>query len=225
MNRTMKQRVGVVIGIGPGIGLSVARRFAAEGYSLGLISRRGNKLSELADALALDGFKAHPVIADAAKPVQLQAAIREVERALGPIEVLIYNAYMSKPGAPSELGHEDLEATLQVNLFGALQAAQAVIPSMRRLGRGSLLFTGGGLALRPSAELAALSVGKAALRALVGSLAQELAPDGIHVATVTVRGQVKAGTALDPDLIAEKFWELHNQERSQWLTEVVYKGE
>ena len=221
----MKQPVCTVVRMGPGIGMSLARRFAAEGYKLGLIARRGSKLGEFADALELDGFKTHPVVADVAKPAQLQAAIRDIERTLGPVEVLIYNAFMSKPGAASELGRGDLEAALQVNLMGALQAAQLVIPSMRVRKRGSLLFTGEGLALRPSAELAALSVGKAALRALAGSLALELAPDGIHVATVTIRGLVKAGTAFDPDLIAEKFWELHTQAREQWLTELVFKGE
>jgi len=214
----------VIVGVGPGLGLGLARRFGAEGYTLGLIARNGARLEDYVSALELDGYTACPVVADVAKPAQLRSALRDLEKSLGPAGVLIYNAFSSGGSKPSELTTEDLEATLQVNLTSGLIAAQMVIPDMKSRQKGTLLFTGEGLALRPSVQQAALSIGKAGLRAFVGSLSQELAPEGIHVATVTIRGQIKAGTAFDPDLIAEVFWQLHAEPKERWHAEIVFDG-
>lgn len=217
-------RVCVVVGVGKGIGLSVAQRFAREGFKMGLIARSEEKLANFSSSLELDGNKAVGIATDVTRNGQLTAAIREIERRLGPIGVLVYNAVASVEGLPSDLRTTDLRDTLETNVVAALTAAQLVIPGMRTRGRGTLLFTGGGLALRPSAQFAALSVGKAALRSLVGAFSAELYPDGVHVATVTVAGRVARGTPFDPDLIAEKFWQLHTQPKEQWQAEIVFDG-
>lgn len=214
----------VIVGMGRGIGLGVARRFGSEGYKLALLARSEKSLLDYAGALEFDGIKATTFVTDAGKPPTVLSAIRAAEKELGPVGVLVYNAFASKPAAPSELKAEELEAALRVNLYGAAVAAQAALPSMHRRGAGTMLFTGCGLALRPSAQAAALSIGKASLRAYVGTLAQELAPEGIHVATVTVAGTVQRATAFDPDLIAERFWELHVQPREKWQVEAVFDG-
>lgn len=219
----MEAKVCAIVGMGRGIGLSVARRFGEMGYRLALLARSEECLQNYTGALELDGIASLPLAADASRPFSLISAVREAEKRLGPVGVLIYNAYACCPTRPSELKVEELEATLRVNLYGAVNAAQAVLPSMLRRKAGSLLFTGGGLALRPSAAEAALSIGKASLRAYVGALAQELAHEGIHAATVTICGKVQRGTALDPDLIAEAFWRLHTQPKGSWQTEVVFK--
>ncbi len=220
----MAPKVCLVVGMGRGLGLSLAQRFGREGYRLALLSRSHEQLQNYTGALELDGYTAKAFCTDAAHPPQLTSAIREAERQLGPIEVLIYNAYSSPGGPASTLSLEALEETLRVNLYGALIAAQRVIPSMRARRKGTLLFTGEGLALNPQPHQAALSIGKASLRALVGSLSKELYHEGIHVATVTIAGQVKRHTPFDPDLIAEKFWELHAQPPGRWKTEVIYQG-
>ena len=64
-------------------------------------------------------------------------------------------------------------------------------------------------------------MGKAALRSLALSLAGELAPEGIHAATVTIRGFVQPGTPLAPDLIAQVFWEIHLENKEDWTPERV----
>ncbi|WP_027881747.1 SDR family NAD(P)-dependent oxidoreductase [Meiothermus rufus] len=217
-------RVCLLVGMGRGLGLSLAQRFGREGFRLALLARSQAQLQNYSGALELDGYTARAFCADAAHPTQLISAIREAFRQLGPIEVLIYNAYSGQDGPASTLSPEALEATLRVNLYGALVAAQQVIPSMRARRKGTLLFTGDGLALNPQPHQAALSIGKASLRALVGSLSKELYHEDIHVATVTIAGQVKRHTPFDPDLIAEKFWELHTQPPGHWKTEVVYQG-
>lgn len=220
----MEPKVCLVVGMGRGIGLSVARRFGREGYRLGLVARSETSLQNYAGALELDGCTVKTFPTDVTRTQQLISAVRETERQLGSIGVLIYNAHASQGIRASELSVEALEQTLQVNLYGALVTAQLVIPGMLSRRKGTLLFTGGGLALDPHPDRAALSIGKASLRALVGSLSKELYHEGIHAATVTIAGQVKRNTPFDPDLIAEKFWELHAQPPGRWKTEIVYRG-
>ena len=93
-------------------------------------------------------------------------------------------------------------------------------------GRGSILFTGGGLALDPTGWLAAasLAIGKAGLRSLAQTLHAELAPKGIHAGTVTVAGAIAPGTPFDPAHIADAFWSLHEDTPGAFRPEIVFKG-
>ena len=222
-------RVAVVVGIGPGLGLALARRFTAAagggsdggGYAVLGLAREPAKLgSEPGIVLRA---------ADAANPDALAAAIGDGARALGgPPEVLIYNAYRSTMAeGPSSLEPEALAADFRVNVAGALAAARAVLPGMLAAGRGTILFTGGGLALDPTGWLAAasLAIGKAGLRSLAQTLHAELAPRGVHVGTVTVAGQIKPGTAFDPDRIADAFWSLHTDAPGAFRAELIVRGE
>jgi short-subunit dehydrogenase len=215
--------VCAVVGVGPGIGLAVARRFAREGFAAGLVARRADALAGYASAVQALGVRACAVGADVDDAPALRAALARIADALGPPSVLVYNASSSRRGEPTVLALDDLLADLRVCVGGALVAAQAVVAAMRERGRGTILLTGGGLALRPRAAVASLSVGKAALRNLTFSLAQELGSAGIHVATVTVDGYVRAGTAFDADAVAEAYWRLHVQPPEAWETEVVLR--
>ena len=116
-----------------------------------------------------------------------------------------------------------LTADLQVNIVGALVSAQCVIGEMKAAQRGTILFTGGGLALEPESNYSSLAVGKAGMRSLALSLHKELTPFHIHVATVTICGLVKEGTRFSPDKIAEVFFQLHRQPQGKWDREFVYQ--
>jgi short-subunit dehydrogenase len=94
---------------------------------------------------------------------------------------------------------------------------------MQQRGRGSILVTGGGLALDPWPRMCSLAVGKAGVRSLALSLHKELAPQGIHAATVTIAGIVEKGTRFDPDAIANVFWELHGQAKGSFEAERVLR--
>ncbi len=215
--------VCAVVGVGPGIGLAVARRFAREGFAVALVARRPEALAEYAEAVREAGApRVVTAPADAGSAGSLAEAFDHVRAQVGNPTVLVYNPAALHPGPPSQLDPADFVADLRVNAAGALACAQEVLPAMRERGQGTLLFTGGGLALHPAAAYASLSVGKAALRALVLTLAEELAPEGIHVATVTVAGFVQPGTRFDPDAIAETYWQLHTQPRDAWEREVVF---
>lgn len=215
--------VAVVVGAGPGIGSAVARRFGRGGYRVALVARRAEALEEQASRLGAEGIEAAAFPADAADPASLAAAFAAVRQRWGDPAVLHYNVSVANEARPSALDPEAVVASFRPNVVGGLVAAQQVLPAMRDRHRGTILFTGGGLALEPSPDYANLAVGKTGLRSLCLSLAKELEPDGVHVATVTVAGFVKAGTRFDPELIAEQFWRLHAQEPGAWEREVVYR--
>jgi short-subunit dehydrogenase len=201
--------------MGTGIGQGVARRFAKEGFAIGMISRDPEALREFGAGIP----KSRGIVADAGDEQALRAALHE----LGPATVLVYNVSAGHAGPATELSAESSLADFRVNVLGLLAAVQETVPAMRAAGRGTIFITGGGLALKPMATLASLALGKAAQRNLAFSLAEELEPAGIHVATITVCGFVQPGTHFAPDRIAEEYWRLHTQPAGQFEREVVYK--
>ena len=217
--------VAAIVGVGPGIGLAVGRKFAREGFRVALVARDLEKVEGYAAQFRTDGLEAQAFSGDASVPGSLETAMNRVKAQLGAPNALIYNAAAYNPGAPSSLNRQVLQEGFTVNVIGALEATNAVLDDMRTSASGTVLFTGGGLALSPYKEYASLGIGKAGIRSLAFAFAQELEPDGIHVATVTVAGSVQPGTPFDPDKIAAHYWRLHTQEKGAWETEHVYKGE
>lgn len=214
--------LAIIAGAGPGIGRSVAQAFAREGYATALLARRPEALQAMVADLPL--ATAWPV--DLSDPESLKAVLAEIITRHGAPAVLHYNAAGWHERDPLTLDPATFTADLALCATGALAAVQAVVPAMAARGSGSMLFTGGGLALHPEygADVISLTEGKAAMRALVLALAPKLAPMGLHVATVTVAGTVAPGTAFDPDTIAQVFLALHRQKPATWQTEVVFDG-
>ena len=208
----------VVIGAGPGIGRSVAVRFAEEGLPLAVLARKAATV----DALAAEIPGALPLTADVADETALRSALEAAVAHLGTPDAVVYNAAVIRSDAPGELSTRDHLATYAVNVLGALTAAAYVLPAMARRGSGTFLVTGGMPA--PVPAYTSLSLGKAGVRSLVALLDTEYGPSGVHVATVTVAGAVAAGTAFDPDDIAGHYWRLHAQPRPGWEREYVYGG-
>ncbi|MEV0229197.1 SDR family NAD(P)-dependent oxidoreductase [Nonomuraea sp. NPDC050786] len=199
----------VIIGAGPGIGRSVARRFAREGLPVALVSRTGT-------ALDLDGVLTYK--ADVADEDGLRAALDAASAELGTPDVVVYNAAVIRPDTPGEASMRAQLDAWAVNVVGALVAATHVAPAMARRGSGSFLVTGG--MPEPKAAYVSLSLGKAGVRTLVKLLDEEYGPSGVHVASITVAGPVAPGTEFDPDDIAEHYWRLHTQPRDRWEQEV-----
>lgn len=215
----MTSPLAVILGVGPLLGLSVTRRFARDGFRTAMVGLDAALLQEQA-ALTPD---AHAFLADLGEPGSVREVFRRIRETLGDADVLVYNASAGTRGVASGLDPLALQRDLRVNAVAPLEAVQEVLPAMRGTGKGTLLFTGGGLALKPQRDMASGSIGKAALRQLALCLADELAPEGIHVATVTVAGFVQRGTPFNPDLIAETFWELHREPRAAWRSEIVLR--
>ena len=208
----------VIVGHGPGIGAAVARAFAVEGYSIALLARDAGRLATAAASLP----EAAGFVADVGREDSLVDALGQARARFGDPDVLVYNAAIWRPGPALSIGADEYEADYRVCVTGALVAARQVAPAMVGRGRGSILFTGGGLALHPSAMAPTLSLGKAALRALALVLAQELAPSGVRVGTVTVIGTVAPGTKFDPDEIAKAYLALHRSAPDPKTAETVF---
>jgi NADP-dependent 3-hydroxy acid dehydrogenase YdfG len=213
----------LVVGAGPGISTATARRLGAEGHAVGLVARREGVLAELGAALRRDGVRAEWVTAEAGDPASLTAAVDALMAVLGPVDVLLYNVSVGRQAAVPELTPEDLLADLAAGAVGLQTAVRAVLPGMRARGSGTVLVTGGGSADRPITSMATLGVQKAALRALVEVQARALAPEGIHVATATIRGLVGADRQIHPDRVAALYADLVAETAGpseQWRTVV-----
>lgn len=213
----------IIVGYGPGVAAGVANAFAERGHPIALIARSPDKVAAAADALKVTGATATGHVADAGDDAALLAAIAEARAAHGEPHVLAYNAAYWRPGPVLALSTEDLLADFRTCVAGALTAARAVAPMMVAAGRGSLLFTGGGLALYPSPEAPSLSIGKASIRSLALMLATELAPSGVRVGTVTIAGTVSEGGTLNPGRIGKAFLELHRGAPDPATAELVLR--
>lgn len=213
----------VIVGVGPGIGLELARAFATAGHPVAMLARDKAKLDGYAAELASSTGQAAPgYAADAADPDALRAALGSAIAELGAPNVLVYNAGVLRRDSPVGGDHGDWIRNTAINVLGAKVAADTVLPELRD-GRGSLFFTGGGYALRPSKDFASLSVGKAALRAYVQVLHNQLAGTSVHATSVTVTAAIEAGEGrFDPAVLAQTYIELHNQPEGEWQHELVY---
>ena len=198
----------LVIGAGPGIAAATARRLGGDGYAVSLVARRKDTLAELAAALRVDGVPVGWTAADAGNAAGLTRAVQERLDGTGPVDVLLYNVSVGRMAGVPELFPADLAADLAAGAVGLQSAVLAVLPGMRARGSGTVLVTGSGSADRPMTSMASLGVQKAAVRALAQVQAAALAPFGVHVATVTIRGQVGEDRQVTPQRIADLYAEL-----------------
>ncbi len=217
----------LVVGAGPGISAATARRLGDGGYAVGLVARREGPLAELGSALRADGVRVEWTTAEAGDPASLTAAVEALTSALGPVDVLLYNVSVGREVSVPDLAAEDLLADLAAGAVGLQTAVRAVLPGMRERGSGTVLVTGSGSADHPIPSVATLGVQKAALRALVEVQARALAPEGVHVSTVTIRGIVgEKDRQVHPDRVAGLYTELVAETAGppdQWRTVVDLK--
>ena len=215
------------IASGPGIGLATARRFGREGYRVVLAARNMARLQAEAAELRAEGIEATTVQVDAADARSVANAVKSIGPAL---EVLHYNGGILHYDSAGKLQArtladetiDTLVADTKVNVSSALAAIHAAAESMAAHGRGTILLTGGGLGVQPSADFLTLSVGKAAVRAMTLALFPALKERGIHVATVTV-AKLVGPRSSGADQVAAAFWELHSQQPDAWRAETVYQ--
>ncbi|MGB3260886.1 SDR family oxidoreductase [Paenisporosarcina sp.] len=213
----MTQKVLLIVGAGPGISLSSAKKFGKDGFIVALIARRESALKKYEEELSILGIEAKGFTGDISSEVSLRASIESVLKTYGKIDVLLYNAAAGKPGKPTELSPNDLINDFNISVIGALSTVKATLPYMEN---GTILMTGGGLALTPYADFASLSIGKSGIRSLAHSLHQELSPKGIYVGTLTIKGFVKEGTYYSAENIADAFYRMYeNQDEAEIIFE------
>src|SRR5213078_440483 len=220
----MTKPVCVVAGIGPGNGAAFARRFAADGHAVALLSRAAEPAGELAASLP-DARAWQCDVGDAGSVARV---FDEIRGALGDPEVVIYNAGSGVFGTFDDVTAADLEASWRVNALGGFLVAKQVVPAMKRAGRGNLVFVGATASRRGAARTAAFAQAKAAQRSLAG----HLGPAGIHVSLIVIDGVVDLPRTrqrlpdkpdaffVKPDDVAATAAFLVAQPRSAWTFEL-----
>jgi NAD(P)-dependent dehydrogenase (short-subunit alcohol dehydrogenase family) len=223
----MTKPVAVVVGVGPGLGSAVARRFAAAGMTVALARRRAEALAGLAEEIGATAYAC-----DATERDSVEALFAAVDRDLGTPLVAVYNAGAYKPGGILEIEAADFERCWRIGCLGGFHVGQAAAKRMVEAGAGTIIFIGATAALPGSATFANLAVPKSWLRALAQSMARDLGPQGVHVAHTIIDGQIAGerpgyraeergeDAVLAPEAIAEAYYQLHAQPRSAWTQEL-----
>ncbi|PAU53049.1 SDR family oxidoreductase [Pseudomonas indica] len=226
----------LVMGAGDATGGAVAKRFAREGYVACVARRHSEKLEPLVQAIESAGGQARAFGCDARQEDQVRDLIETIERDIGPLEAVVFNigANVRFPllETTERVYRKVWEMAALAGFLTGREAARAMLPR----GRGTIIFTGATASLRGRDGFAAFAGAKFALRALAQSMARELGPQGIHVAHPVIDGAIDTAFIrdnfpemyqrkerdgiLEPDHIAEIYWQIHGQPRDCWVHEM-----
>ncbi|MDP2241742.1 MAG: SDR family NAD(P)-dependent oxidoreductase [Burkholderiales bacterium] len=227
----MKQETAVIVGTGPGLGAALARRFTRGGMNVAVASRNPDKLADLVAELA---GKARAYACDATDERAVTTLFADVARDCGAPRLVVYNAGAFVRKGILDTTAEEFERCWKTACFGGFLVGREAVRTMLAAKKGgTVIFTGATASLRGGAMFHNLAVGKFGLRALAQSMAREFQPQGIHVAHVIIDGQIRNDTrpgygaaergkdaVLDPDAIAETYYQLHLQPPSAWTLEL-----
>jgi NAD(P)-dependent dehydrogenase (short-subunit alcohol dehydrogenase family) len=229
-------RVAWIVGVGAsaGLGAALARRFAKGGMIVVMTGRSAERVRAVAAEITAAGGRAHALPGDVSSIDDVRRLTPEA-RVFGALHVAVFNAGNAVRGTPLEVTPELFESTWRGSTYAGFIFAREVLPDLLVAG-GSLLFTGATASLRGRGPFVAFAAAKAGLRSVAQSLAREYGPQGVHVAHVVIDGgidgerlrtaapqraaQVGADGWLQPDAIAETYWQLHQQHRSAWTHEL-----
>ncbi|PTU32817.1 SDR family oxidoreductase [Stenotrophobium rhamnosiphilum] len=237
MNAETNNKAVLIIGAGEGNGSAIAKRFAREGYVACVVRRNAEPLQELVSAIESEGGRARAFAIDARKEEAIVDLIDQIEREIGPLEVLVFNAGANVPSSILDETAKKYFKIWEMACFAGFLSAREAAKRMVTRKRGTIIFTGATASVRGGANFAAFAGAKHALRALAQSMGRELGPRGIHVAHVVIDGMVDTAFIRDnfpkvytdrmdkegimlPEHIAENYWYLHSQPRDAWTFEL-----
>lgn len=216
----------LVVGAGAGLSAAVARRFARDSARVALAARRPEKLDGLAKEL-----NARTYACDVADRAAVDTMVAQVTADLGLPDVVMFNPSARVRGPFTELDPEAVREALLVTCYGGYLVCNAVVPAMVARGSGTILLTGASASVKGYARSAAFAMGKFGLRGLAQSLAREFQPQGLHIAHFVIDGAIRSAgrpddgedSLLDPDAIAETYFQVARQHRSAWSWEVALR--
>ena len=212
-------RTAVIAGVGPGLGESLARKFAAEGCQVALFARSADFIEELADDFP-DAGEGLAVRTDLADVAAVREGFERVREEFGPVDVLVNHASAASWTGLMDTDVEEFERAWAVNGRGAFVCSQEAVDDMLETGGGTIIFTGATSAVRSRGGAIGFTAAKFAARGMAMDMAQEFGPEGVHVAHVVIDGQIDEPgaremapdradeTFLDPDGMAETYWHL-----------------
>ncbi len=178
----LNDKVAIVTGAGSGMGAAIAETFAREGARVGVLDIDADAAKKVARSI---GNTALALGCDVAKSAEIDAAIRSALAAFDRIDILVNNAGVAHVNKPvTEIGEDELDRVLAVNVKGVFLFSQAMVPVFRRRGGGVMINIGSTAGLRPRPGLSAYNATKGAVHTLTQTLAVELAPDKIRVCAI-----------------------------------------
>jgi NAD(P)-dependent dehydrogenase (short-subunit alcohol dehydrogenase family) len=226
----------VIAGVGPGLGESLVRRFAEEGYSVGMFARSEEYLSELEDDIEDGGCDALAVPTDITSNEEVADAFGAVRDKFGSVDVLVNHASAASWKGLRDSSPDEFERSWRVSAYGGFlcskQAVEDMVGDNEDGEGGTIIFTGATSAVRGRGGAVGFSSAKFAVRGLAESMARELGPQGVHVAHVVIDGMIDTPRVrerfpdagddelLDPDEIAKSYLHLVEQNRSSWTLEL-----
>ncbi|MFC0146638.1 SDR family NAD(P)-dependent oxidoreductase [Sphingobium scionense] len=215
----------LIVGTGPGISASLARRLSQAGLKVAVAARNVDKLQGLVEDTGAQAFAA-----DATDPNGVADLFAATEAGIGVPEVVVYNASGRVRGPIVDLDPEEVRRAIEVSAYGGFLVVQQAARRLLPLGKGAILLTGATASVKGFANSSSFAIGKFGLRGLAQSAARELAPKGIHVAHFVIDSGVRSAarpdpadrpdSTLDPDGIAQSYLAVLAQPRSAWSWEV-----
>jgi NAD(P)-dependent dehydrogenase (short-subunit alcohol dehydrogenase family) len=231
---TQAEKCVLVVGAGDFLGSAIARRFARQGFHAVGTRRRGD-LASFVSSIEAEGGMATGIHSDARDEDEVVALIERIESDIAPIEAFIFNVGGNVRYSVLETTARVYRKVWEMCAFAGFLNGREVAKRMVTRGRGTMLFTGATASVRGASGFSAFAGGKHALRALAQSMARELGPQGIHVAHVVIDGAIDtewtrkmfpdwfetrpADGVMQPDDLAEIYWNLHAQPRAAWTFE------
>jgi NAD(P)-dependent dehydrogenase (short-subunit alcohol dehydrogenase family) len=220
-----KYKTALIVGVGEGLSASLARLFARQGIRVALAARSVEKLGALCSETNARAFAC-----DATNAEEVERLFGLVEREINAPDIVVYNASGRSRGAFVDLVPAEVAQAIAVSAFGGFVVAQQAVKRMLPNKHGAILFTGASASVKGYPQSAPFAMGKFALRGLAQSMARELSPQGIHVAHFVIDGGIRSATRvetperpdsmLDPDAIAQSYWNVLQQPRSAWSWEL-----
>lgn len=226
-----EHKVCLITGVGPGTGRALVECFAAGGYTVAMLARSEDRLTELADSLP----NAHAYPCDVASRGPIEETVAKIKADHGAPSVVIHNAVGGAFGTILELDAATLERNFQINTMALFHLAQLTLPDMVEAGHGVLLGTGNTSAYRGKPNFVGFAPTKAAQRILLEGIARDMGPKGVHAAYVAIDAVIDVPWTrkMMPDRpddffakpvdIAEQCYMVAHQPKSTWASDIVIR--
>lgn len=216
-----EKQIAMVVGVGPGLGNALVRRFAEAGMDVVAVSRKGQPPEMIEHRGLVRGYACDATVGD-----EVVAMFARIGAELGPPDLVVFNVGTWDPVGILDISDQLFEQAWRTGCLGGFFVGREAVRSMLPRERGTIIFSGATGSIRGGAGFAAFAVPKFGLRALAQSMAREFAPRGLHVAHVIIDGMigqdggVEREDVLAPAAIAEAYFQLYRQQRSAWAHEI-----
>lgn len=198
----------VIVGAGPGLGLTIAKTFGSNGFRVALIARRKESLDQMVAILRSFAIESKGFVADVMDEQSIIKAFSLVKTEYGSVDVLEYSPINMEFIPPSQITTAIAKRTFEFQVLGAIASVQQVLPDMINKKDGAILLTGGRSSIIPMPMIGSLSLMAASLRNYAYILNEELAEKGIYSGTVTICCQI---TPEITDRIAALYWDMYQK--------------